>query len=117
MRRSKAWARAVYTRVNPYTGLALARDPTVAIIQVQNEDSLLFWTFDGIAPEQKDHIFEPFFTTKENGTGLGLAIAANIASQHGGSLTFVPNANGTIFRFEMPASVNAIELEGKALAL
>lgn len=71
----------------------------------------------GITPEQKDHIFEPFFTTKENGTGLGLAIAANIASQHGGSLTFVPDASGTIFRFEMPASANAIELEGKALAL
>jgi signal transduction histidine kinase len=71
----------------------------------------------GISSEQKDHIFEPFFTTKENGTGLGLAIASNIASQHGGSLTFVANTNGTVFRFEMPSSANAIELEGKAVAL
>jgi hypothetical protein len=49
----KAWAREVYARKNPYTGLALGQDPAVAIIQVHNEDSLLFWTFEGIAPEQK----------------------------------------------------------------
>ena len=49
----KAWAREIYTRKNPYTGIPLGQDPAVAIIQVQNEDSLLFWTFDGIAPEQK----------------------------------------------------------------
>ena len=31
-------------RPNPYTKIPLAKDPSVAIIQVQNEDSLLFWT-------------------------------------------------------------------------
>jgi two-component system, NtrC family, sensor histidine kinase HydH len=71
----------------------------------------------GIALEQRNHIFEPFFTTKKNGTGLGLAIASNIASQHGGSLTFVPNTNGTVFRFEMPTATHAIEMDGKAVAL
>jgi hypothetical protein len=49
----KAWVREVYTRKNPYTGLALGQDPAVAIIQVLNEDSLLFWTFEGLAPAQK----------------------------------------------------------------
>ena len=49
----KAWVREVYARKNPYTGLALGQDPAVAIIQVHNEDSLLFWTFDGIALEQQ----------------------------------------------------------------
>jgi hypothetical protein len=49
----KAWVREVYTRKNPYTGIPLGQDPAVAIIQVHNEDSLLFWTFEGIAPEQK----------------------------------------------------------------
>jgi len=38
------WTRELYTRVNPHTGLALKDDPTVAFLQVQNEDSLLFWT-------------------------------------------------------------------------
>lgn len=32
---------------NPYEGgTPLARDPAVAIIEIQNEDSFLFWTFD-----------------------------------------------------------------------
>lgn len=44
----KTWVRELYTRPNPYTGIPLSQDPAVAIIQVQNEDSLLFWTSQGI---------------------------------------------------------------------
>lgn len=44
----KTWVKELYTRPNPYTGMPLAQDPTVAIIQVQNEDSILFWTSQGI---------------------------------------------------------------------
>ena len=40
----KVWTREFYARPNPHTGLAIAEDPTVAILQVLNEDSLLFWT-------------------------------------------------------------------------
>ena len=40
----KAWLKALLTRPNPYTGIPLAQDPALAIIQLQNEDSLLFWT-------------------------------------------------------------------------
>ena len=40
----KIWTREFYTRKNPHTGLSIADDPTVAMIQVLNEDSLLFWT-------------------------------------------------------------------------
>lgn len=40
----KVWTREFYTQVNPHTGLAIAKDPTVAILQVLNEDSLFFWT-------------------------------------------------------------------------
>ena len=39
----KAWMKAIYTRPNPYTGVRLADEPAVAIIQLQNEDSLLWW--------------------------------------------------------------------------
>jgi hypothetical protein len=39
----KAWMKAIYTRPNPYTGIKLADEPAVAIIQLQNEDSLLWW--------------------------------------------------------------------------
>ena len=45
----KGWLRQTLVPVNPYTGLALKDDPALAIIQMQNEDSLLFWTFNEIA--------------------------------------------------------------------
>ncbi|MBS1799531.1 MAG: sensor histidine kinase [Acidobacteria bacterium] len=64
----------------------------------------------GISREAKERIFEPFFTTKENGTGLGLAIAANIAAQHGGTLSCMGNTGqGTIFRLELPAHLSSTE--------
>lgn len=56
----KGWVKELYTRRNPYTGLAIKDDPTVAIIQVKNEDSLLFYTFDRIPPEQKAILGEQF---------------------------------------------------------
>ncbi|QDT14970.1 hypothetical protein [Alienimonas californiensis] len=40
----KVWTREFYARVNPHTGLSIAEDPTVAMLQILNEDSLLFWT-------------------------------------------------------------------------
>ncbi|HLX60200.1 MAG TPA: hypothetical protein VKX17_02850 [Planctomycetota bacterium] len=44
----RAWLKAVLTEKNPYTGIPLAQDPALAIVQLQNEDSLLFWTSQGI---------------------------------------------------------------------
>jgi hypothetical protein len=58
----KAWVRALYTPTNPYTGIPLARDPGVAIIQVQNEDSLLFWTMMGLRPAQQVRLVKKFGT-------------------------------------------------------
>ncbi|MFO0807123.1 MAG: hypothetical protein U0746_00705 [Gemmataceae bacterium] len=48
-----AWLRVLFTEPNPYTGVPLANEPAVAIIQLQNEDSLLFWTFNAISTESK----------------------------------------------------------------
>ncbi|MDY6940283.1 MAG: hypothetical protein SWY16_21840 [Cyanobacteriota bacterium] len=44
----KSWLRDLFETVNPYTGIALKDEPAVAIVQLQNEDSLLFWTVDKI---------------------------------------------------------------------
>jgi hypothetical protein len=49
----KEWVKTLYAGKNPYTGIPLAHDPGVAIIQVQNEDSLLFWTLGVIRPAQR----------------------------------------------------------------
>jgi len=56
----KEWVRALYTRTNPYTKIPLARDPAVAIIQVQNEDSLFFWTAGAIKPAQRERLERKF---------------------------------------------------------
>ncbi len=48
----KAWMKALLTQRNPYTGIPLGKDPAVAILQVQNEDSLFFWTLQGMKPAQ-----------------------------------------------------------------
>ena len=44
----EAWMRALLTRPNPYTGIPLGHDPAVAIISLQNEDSMLFWNMQNI---------------------------------------------------------------------
>ncbi len=38
--------RELLTAPNPHTGLPLAQDPAVGIIELCNEDNLFFWTFD-----------------------------------------------------------------------
>jgi hypothetical protein len=63
----KAWVKSLYTRPNPYTGIPLANDPAVAIVQVQNEDGMFFWTMQGVHPEQKAYLgkkFGAWLTTK-----------------------------------------------------
>ncbi|MFP4353457.1 MAG: hypothetical protein ACLFTU_11560, partial [Puniceicoccaceae bacterium] len=40
------FVRDLMTPVNPHTGLSLAEDPAVAVIEVQNESNALFWTLN-----------------------------------------------------------------------
>ncbi len=42
----KAWAKVQLTTVNPYTGVSLAKEPALAVYEVQNEDSYFWWSFD-----------------------------------------------------------------------
>ncbi|MCA9059509.1 MAG: hypothetical protein KDA85_13475, partial [Planctomycetaceae bacterium] len=52
----KEWLRELLMPVNPHTGVPLAHDPAVAIFQIQNEDSLLFWTEQAIQGEQRTEL-------------------------------------------------------------
>lgn len=40
------WWRALLTAPNPHRGVALARDPALVHVELVNEDSTLFWTFN-----------------------------------------------------------------------
>ncbi|MBK9140398.1 MAG: hypothetical protein IPM17_16830 [Verrucomicrobia bacterium] len=42
----REWWRYLLTTPNPHTGLALKDDPAVALAEMYNEDSTLFWTFN-----------------------------------------------------------------------
>lgn len=66
----KAWLRELFTRKNPYTGVPLKNDPAVAMLQIQNEDSLLFWTEQGIEGAQRARLGRRFgeFLRNEHGS-------------------------------------------------
>ena len=73
----KAWLKALYAETNPYTGVPLAADAGVAVIQLQNEDSLLFWTFNAITGEPRkrlEKLFGDFLKSKYG--SLDNAVAA-----------------------------------------
>ncbi len=55
-RRYRSWLTQLLTPPNPYTGVSLCKEPALAVLQVQNEDSLLFWTFDGIGKVQRERL-------------------------------------------------------------
>ena len=72
----KAWLRALLTEPNPYTGIPLAQDPSVAIIQLQNEDSLLFWSVNGIQGPQRqalERLYGHFLARKYGSLDKALA--------------------------------------------
>ncbi len=50
----KGWLRAIYDPINPHTGVALKDEPAIAVIQLQNEDSLLFWTINNLKGQDLD---------------------------------------------------------------
>jgi hypothetical protein len=66
----KSWLRQVLTEKNPYTGIPLVKDPALAIIQIQNEDSLLFWTSQNIKGSAKKELCRQFgeFLAKKYGS-------------------------------------------------
>ncbi len=59
-RATRLGSKALLSKPNPYTGIPLAKDPALAIIQLQNEDSLLFWTAQSIKGKQAEVLGRQF---------------------------------------------------------
>ncbi len=57
----KKWVEVLYTQINPYTNIALKDDPAVALIQIKNEDGVLFWTIQGVLPSLLVDIEKAFY--------------------------------------------------------
>lgn len=55
----KAWIKELYARPSKY-GPPLKDDASIAIVQIQHEDSLLFWTLQGIPPAQAKTLGKAF---------------------------------------------------------
>jgi hypothetical protein len=71
----REWTRQLYTRVNPHTGLAIKDDPTVALLQVHNEDSLFFWTAQSLPEHYRSVLaqeFEGWLTEKYGSVELAI---------------------------------------------
>jgi two-component system, OmpR family, sensor kinase len=63
-------------------------------------------TGPGIPPEQARHLFDRFYRgdasrPRSDGSGLGLAIARAAAEAHGGTLEFMGNDPGAVFRLSL----------------
>lgn len=56
----KAWMKALLVPKNPYTGVPLAADPGLAMIHIQNEDSLLWWSEQEIKGKQLELLGKQF---------------------------------------------------------
>ncbi len=56
------WVKALLGTENPYTGRPLSAEPAVAFVEIQNESSLLFWTFDpkDFVPQTRELIERSF---------------------------------------------------------
>lgn len=56
----RSWLGQLFAEKNPYTGLSLAEDPSVAFITLVHEDSLLFWTFENLKGVNREQLSGQF---------------------------------------------------------
>jgi two-component system nitrogen regulation sensor histidine kinase GlnL len=61
----------------------------------------------GVPESLRSLLFLPLVTGRRDGTGLGLSLSQQIASAHGGLLTFEPLEQGSRFSLYLPFGQDA----------
>jgi hypothetical protein len=103
----KSWLKQMFDTKNPHTGLRLADDPSLAIIELQNEDSLLFWTAQGIKGQQLrnleklygDFLIKKYGSLEKASAAVGTRGTANL--QNGGADDFRSSRAGFYITWEL----------------
>lgn len=54
------WLKQIYGPINPYTGIPLSKDASIAVIEIQNEDSMLFWTINNLKGQPRTDLERQF---------------------------------------------------------
>ena len=102
----KSWLRQILTTKNPYSGRTLAEEPSVGLFEIQNEDSLFFWTFQpaSLGRGPREHLEKKFAAWLTNKYGaLPRAFAAWPGDKHPDDLPADSRA-GLYGAFEMSSA-------------
>ncbi|MBT8064241.1 MAG: PAS domain-containing sensor histidine kinase, partial [Gammaproteobacteria bacterium] len=70
----------------------------------------------GVPESLRSMLFLPLVTGRRDGTGLGLALSQQIASAHGGLLTFEPLDSGSRFSLHLPLGREAVTQPGENMS-
>lgn len=88
----------ILARTRVEHGSALLEKSRGMIIRLDFEDN-----GEGVPERLRPLLFLPMVTGRREGTGLGLAVAQQIASDHGGMMSYKPLGQGSRFSLRLPA--------------
>jgi len=84
-------------------------DATVTLeVRVDGAQVMLRLTDDGpgVPLAQRATLFESFTSQKTDGHGLGLVLSRRLMERMGGSLDFIPTAQGACFELRLPRAAS-----------
>ncbi|MBT8052878.1 MAG: hypothetical protein HKO99_00080 [Xanthomonadales bacterium] len=103
---SQAGASRVWIKTRVEHGTAMLQSGKSGVIRLDVTDD-----GPGVPESLRSLLFLPFVTGRRDGTGLGLALSQQIASAHGGLLTFEPLQQGSRFSLYLPFGNDNAPLE------